>query len=226
MPHLDLELVANASYAILLLSYIMRDILWLRVLSVVSLGLEIPYFFFQPDPLWAGIGWDVAFIAVNVYWIAILVYERRPVHFTAEQKRLWQTALHRLKPRHARALFKLGTTKSLAPNDTVITLGRKMDEVVLIVDGKVKLRINDKTVEELGPGHFLGTPAFMDEDHSFLAITTVVAVEPTRVVTWKHDELQKLLENDNELSMAIEATMGLDLASLVRRAWKREAMAG
>ena len=226
MPHLDLELVANASYAILLASYIMRDILWLRLLTVVSLGFEIPYFFFQPDPLWAGIGWDVAFIAVNVYWIAILVYERRPVHFTPEQKRLWQTALHRLKPRHVRTLFKRGTVKSLAPNDMVVTSGGKMDEVILIADGKVKVRINDKTVEELGPGHFLGTPAFLDEDHDFPAFTTVVAVEPTRIVTWKHGELEKLLENDNELTMAIEATMGLDLVNLVRRAWKREAMTG
>ncbi len=88
MPDIDLQVIANLSYWILLVAYIMRDILWLRVLTVISLGFEIPYFFFQPDLLWDGIGWDIAFIAINAYWIACLVYERRPVHFTAEQKRL------------------------------------------------------------------------------------------------------------------------------------------
>ena len=51
MPNIELETIANVSYALMLASYIMRDILWLRVLTVVSFCFEIPYFYFQPDPL-------------------------------------------------------------------------------------------------------------------------------------------------------------------------------
>ena len=50
MPNIELETIANVSYALMLASYIMRDILWLRVLTVVSFCFEIPYFYFQPDP--------------------------------------------------------------------------------------------------------------------------------------------------------------------------------
>ena len=223
MPYIDLEVVANTSYALLLASYIMRDILWLRVLTVISLLFEIPYFYFQPDPLWAGIGWDGAFIAINVFWITILVFERRPVHFTPEQKRLWETALHRLKPRHARRLFEAGTLKSLAPNETVVTRGGTMDEVALISEGKVKLMIDEKKIEELGPGHFVGVALFLDDQSR--ATTTVIPVENTRVITWKVDELRKLMKKDNELSTAIEATMAVDMVDLTRRAWNREAVA-
>jgi len=225
MPNIDLEVVANTSYAILLVSYIMRDILWLRVLTVVSLSFEIPYFFFQPDPLWDGIGWDVAFIAINAYWIARLAYDRRPVRFTAEQKRLWKTALHRLHPRHARALFKRGTPHSITPNETVFKQGDALDELMLISEGKVELRLNEQKIEELGPGHFIGSANFLERDLDFPAATTIVAVEPTRFITWKQNELRTLIDGDNELSTAIEATLGLDMADLVRRAWNREASA-
>lgn len=223
MPNIDFDVVANTSYAILLVSYLMRDILWLRVLTVISLGFEIPYFYFRQAPLWDGIGWDVAFIAINVYWIARLVFDRRPVRFTAEQKRLWETALHRLHPRHARVLFKRGTPRAIAPNEIVLKQGDMSDELLLIAEGKVELRIHEEKVEELGPGHFIGSASFLERDLDFPMVTTIVAIEPTRVITWKEKELRALIDGDNQLSTAIEATLGLEIADLLKRAWSREA---
>ncbi len=224
MPNIDLEVVANTSYAILLASYIMRDILWLRVLTVISLGFEIPYFYFQLEPLWDGIGWDVAFILINVYWIARLVFERRPVHLTGEQKRLWETALHRLHPRHARALFKRATYKSIAPNEIISAPGDTFDELALISEGKVGLRMDGEEIEELGPGHFVGSAAFLEKDLEFPTVATIFAAEQTRLMTWNKNELRTLIERDNQLSTAVEATVGLDLATLLFRAWHREAL--
>ena len=223
MPDIDLEIVANISYGLLLASYIMRDILWLRVLTVVSLCFEIPYYYFRPDPLWDGIGWDVAFIAINVYWIGRLVYDRRPVHFTADQKRLWEKALHRLHPRHARALFKIGKVKSAAPNETISTHGETLHEVALISEGKVELRIEQKKIEELGPGNFIGTASFLERKLEFPSFATVVATKPTLMITWNKRELRKLADRDHDLRMAIQATMGLEIANLLVKAWKRQA---
>ncbi|WP_421724362.1 Crp/Fnr family transcriptional regulator [Bauldia sp.] len=200
----------------------MRDILWLRVLTVISLGFEIPYFFFQPDPLWDGIGWDVAFIAINAYWIARLLYERRPVHFTDEQKRLYQIALNRLRPRHVRTLFKTGTSRSIAANERIATQGKALDEVVLIVEGKVDIQIDGQKVEEMGEGHFFGTASFLAAPGEHTAFATVVAVEPTRVITWKKEQLHKLIADDNELGLAIEASLGMEIAQLLARSWGRE----
>ena len=224
MPNIDLDVVANTSYAFLLASYIMRDILWLRVLTVVSLGFEVPYFYFQPDPLWDGIGWDAAFILINVYWIGRLAYERRPVNFTADQKRVWETALHRLHPRHARKLFKLAEIKSVAAKETIATRGETLHELSLITEGKAELRLNQQKIEELGPGHFIGSASFLERNQDFPQFGTIVAVEPTRMMTWNKDQLAKLVERDNLLSMAIGATLGLNAANLLYRAWERETL--
>ena len=224
MPNIDLDVIANTSYALLLASYMMRDILWLRVLTVISLGFEVPYFYFQLDPLWDGIGWDTAFILINVYWIGRLAYERRPVNFTADQKRLWETALHRLHPRHARALFKIGKIRSVAAKETIATQGETLDEFALIAEGKVALIVNQQKIEELGPGHFIGSASFLEREQDFPHFTTIVATEPTQLMTWNKTQLAKLVESDNQLSMAIGATLGLDAANLLYRAWKRETL--
>ena len=223
MPDIDLEVVANTSYAILLVSYIMRDILWLRVLTVVSLSFEIPYFYFQAVPLWDGISWDVAFIAINVYWIGRLVYDRRPVRFTDDQKRLWETALRRLHPRHARALFKIGKSRWVAPNEAISEPGETLNEIALISEGKVELKLNQTKVDELGPGNFIGPATFLERNLEFPTVANVVAVEPTLMITWDKNQLRKLVDRDRDLSIAIESTFGLEIMNLLVRAWKRQA---
>lgn len=225
MPNIDLEMIANSSYAILLVSYIMKDILWLRVLTVISLCFEIPYFYFQPDPLWDGISWDMTFIAINAYWIGRLAYDRRPVHFTTNQKHLWQTALHRLHPRHARDLFRIGKIRTVAAGGTVSTQGDTLHELALISDGKVRIILDEKQIEHLGPGHFIGGASFLESDPNFTQFVTIVADGPTSLITWDKRQLKSLVESDNQLSMAIEATLGLDAAHLLYKAWKREASA-
>jgi hypothetical protein len=65
---------ANAIY---LVSYAVRDILWLRVLTVVAAALLIPYYSMQAVPLRAAIEWNIIFIAINCYWVIRLIIERR-----------------------------------------------------------------------------------------------------------------------------------------------------
>ena len=42
--------IANVLY---LVSYLVRDILWLRWLTVIAICTLMPYFYFQAEPLWA-----------------------------------------------------------------------------------------------------------------------------------------------------------------------------
>ena len=66
--------VANA---LLLLGYSMSDVLWLRLLGAASALISIPYFAMQPAPMWLPIGWNVAFIAINLFHSWRLVLRRR-----------------------------------------------------------------------------------------------------------------------------------------------------
>lgn len=104
--------VANAIY---LASYTVRDILWLRVLTVAAATMLIPYYAMQMVPLRMSIGWNVVFIIINCYWIVRLLIERRPVHFTPDEARLRELSFPSLTLREARDLFATARGWTLRP---------------------------------------------------------------------------------------------------------------
>src|ERR1700741_314792 len=82
----------HAANILLLAAYSVRDILWLRLFAVASSLIAIPYFLFQPTPLWAAFGWSVLFTGINVFQSFRLIYERRPVKLTPEEEEVRRLA--------------------------------------------------------------------------------------------------------------------------------------
>ena len=70
-----MEYFINIANILYLLSYFVRDIFWLRVLTVIAASFLTLYFYFQPDPLMTAVCWNLFFIALNVYWVIRLVLE-------------------------------------------------------------------------------------------------------------------------------------------------------
>ena len=52
---LGLDVFVSVGNVIYLLSYSVRDILWLRILAVLGALLLLPYYYLQPEALWAPI---------------------------------------------------------------------------------------------------------------------------------------------------------------------------
>ncbi|MEM8661948.1 MAG: hypothetical protein AAGF35_13775, partial [Pseudomonadota bacterium] len=121
MLGLDILLaIANISY---LASYSMRDILWLRVLTIIGISVLMPYYYLQPSTLWGPIGWNLLFLSINLYWIVRLFLERRPVVFPDEQERLYESTFRNLTRREALRLFELGNWHSVQAGTTLIEQG-------------------------------------------------------------------------------------------------------
>src|SRR5579872_6891701 len=109
--------VVNVLY---LVSYSVRDILWLRALTVVAALLLTPYYYLQAVPLWMPIAWNAVFIAINAYWIVRLILERLPVHLTADEQRLRELAFPSLTPREALNLYKMGIWEDIEPGRSIV----------------------------------------------------------------------------------------------------------
>ena len=74
-----MDYLINIANILYLFSYLVRDILWLRILTVIAASCLIPYFYFRPDPLIIAIYWNLLFTSLNIFWIGRLLIERRPV---------------------------------------------------------------------------------------------------------------------------------------------------
>lgn len=86
--NIQFELLLHVANILYLAAFMVRDILWLRILTVVAAFCLITYFYMRPEPLMPPIYWNLAFTALNVFWIARLLLERRPVNLSPEEQRL------------------------------------------------------------------------------------------------------------------------------------------
>lgn len=56
--------VANVVY---LLSYWVKDVRWLRALTILGIVLLIPYYLVQVRPLWEAAIWNLVFLGINIF---------------------------------------------------------------------------------------------------------------------------------------------------------------
>ncbi|MFA3916118.1 cyclic nucleotide-binding domain-containing protein [Ruegeria hyattellae] len=213
-----LDILVNIANVAYLCSYSVRDIFWLRVLSVIGGALLLPYYYLQAQPLWAALGWNIFFIAINLFWIIRLLAERRPVPFSDEERRLYRLALRNLKERDAFNLFRMGQRASVPNGDSLLQQGQPVNSLMLIVDGEVDVEINGTRVDTLGPGRFLGSTALLSQDENFSAPVTVSTTKPTTAYVWKFDTLNSAFSKNADLQIAIEASLGMEVSRYLRSA--------
>lgn len=71
------EFCIHAANILYLLSFLARDILWLRVLTCCGLVLGIVFFTCKTDPLYGPTVWHVVFLFINGVQIVRLIKDRR-----------------------------------------------------------------------------------------------------------------------------------------------------
>ncbi len=215
---LDLDVLISVANVIYLLSYSVRDILWLRILTVVGATLLLPYYYLQPEPLWAAIAWNLVFIAINIVWIAKLTMDRRPVAFSDDERRLYESALRNMPERDASRLFGRAEWRTVPAGETLQTQGRTVESLALIADGSVRVMLDGELVDTLGTGRFLGAAAYLNRNADAAAPVTITTTAPTRMAVWSMRELQAQLTKDTDLEVAMEASLGLELSRFLQTA--------
>jgi hypothetical protein len=204
--------VANVFFV---LSYLVKDILWLRLLSVLGGVVLLVYYLVMPAPLWAAIGWNLLFFSINMWQIRILLLERRPVVFTPDEMRLHQLSFRALTPREFAKLLTLARWDDVAGVAEIVHHGEALDRVMVIASGRARVDVDGAAVKELGPGRFVGEMSFLT---GAAPNADVVAIDPVRTASWKQTELRAALRGNAELRAAVQMVIGEDLVAKLRPA--------
>ena len=81
------------------LFFLVKDIFWLRIVSILASLFSVFYNFYIPaDPMWLAINWNFVFIAVNLYHIGVILYEKRAVKMDDKNEELYQTLFKEMTP--------------------------------------------------------------------------------------------------------------------------------
>ncbi|HET6584949.1 MAG TPA: cyclic nucleotide-binding domain-containing protein [Nannocystaceae bacterium] len=211
-----MDVLVHVANLLFLGSYSVRDVLWLRLLAVVAFTMLLPYNYYVPNgPLWAPMGWNVLFLAINLAQAWRLVLERRPVRLSFEQQRLHQALFSALRPRQFLALLAAARLDAHARDQIIVEAGRPLERLSLVADGSVRVEVDGTEVAQLGEGRFVGEMSYLTGDPPR---ASVVAAVTCRCVHWPVAALRSFLDANPEIRAVMQNLLGADLARKLRSA--------
>ena len=201
----------TAANVLYLISYSVRDILWLRVLSVVAGTLLIPYYAMQPTPLMDAIRWNVLFISINGYWIVRLMLERRPVQLTPDEARLRTLSFPSLTTREAKNLFSTGAWEDIAVGKSIVQHDNGSGRFSVILRGLADVTHHGTKIADFGEGQFVG----VIDEHAVQIDLDVVVRESAHVMCWSQSKLHSFVATRPDVELALERSTGLEVGHLL-----------
>jgi hypothetical protein len=205
----SIDLLGNIAFILIACSFLVKDILWLRLLSVSASLCSITYNFYAKDtPLWVPIRWNLFFMSLNFYHIIKIIYGKRSIHLSKKEEELYQMSFSQLNLTEYAKLIKIAEWKIISASSEIVHAGQIMDELFMIYSGRVDIIVGDKKVNELRDGQFIGEMSFLSSN---TASATVTAVHPTELVMWKQKNLKELMGRNPSLVYSIQAAMGAQL---------------
>jgi hypothetical protein len=208
------DYLVHFSNILLLVAYSVRDILWLRWFAVAAALTNIPYFLVQADILWPPVLWATVFTAINLYQIAVIYMQRRPVVLSADEQKLYDLAFRVLRPREFLSLMLAGEWRDAAIGQKLLTEGQAAAEICIPIAGTVEVRRHGQPVGTLAPGQIVGTGVVLTGSPSPV---DAAFSAPARYFAWPVNTLRNFLDKRPDLRTTLLQLANRDLANKLER---------
>ena len=209
-----IDYLVHFSNILLLVSYSVRDMLWLRWFAVAAALTNMPYFLLQQTVLWPPILWALVFTAINLYQITRIYLERRPVVLSADEQRLYDLGFRSLRPREFLSLTLVGEWKNATAGEKILAEGEPVSRLCIPISGSAEVRKGGKPVGTLEPGQIVGTALALTGSPSPVEATFTGAA---RYMSWPVPSLRTFIDKRPDLRVALQALFSRDLAEKIER---------
>ena len=209
---MNLAVIAgHLAFGLIAFSFLVKDILYLRLVSIVASLFSVFYNWVIPvEPMWIPIFWNFVFVGLNLYHIAVIIYEKRPVDMTDKEKELYDTMFRNLTPVEFLKITKVAEWVRYDTPLPIIAQGKPVKDLILIYNGTVDVLVNDKKVAELKDGQFVGEMSFLTEKP---ATATCRVEHNAECLVWKQKEFKDLLKRNPSLYYSIQSLLSNQLVS-------------
>jgi len=216
---MHLNALDDLANLIFLGAYLVKDILRLRLLTIVGSLVVIPFYLLQTEPLWTPIMWSGVFISVNAVRAWGIVKERRPVAFTNDEQLLYDKTFSTLSPQQFKRLLAIGEWQDLERGYVLHSIGDPPDSLEAVVRGELEARRHGRVLGHARPGDLAGLASVLSGSPELYDATVT---QPARVVRWRRADLQKFAGADESLTSALRKIAGAALADKLIRAVQDE----
>ena len=209
---MNIALIAgHLAFGLIAFSFLVKDILWLRVVSILASLFSVFYNYFIPvEPMWLAINWNIVFVLVNLYHIAVIIYEKRPIKMEPKDKELYETLFKDLSPVEYLKISKVAQWITYKSGEKIIRQNTPVTDLVLIYNGTVDVAVDHKAVAQLKDGQFVGEMSFLTEKP---ATATCIVKHDTEWLVWKQPEFKELLKRNPSLYYTIQGLLSNKLIS-------------
>lgn len=213
-------IAGHLAFGLIAFSFLVKDILYLRFLSILASLFSVFYNFYIPvEPMWLPIGWNFVFVALNLYHIAVIIYEKRPVQMSPKHKELYETMFNDMTPVEFLKITKIADWTHFKSGEIITQQTHKVPDLNLIYNGTVDVAVDGKKVAELKDGQFIGEMSFLTEKP---ATATCIVKHDSEVLVWKQEQFKELLKRNPSLYFTIQSLLSAQVSSALVSSSKRK----
>ena len=213
-------IAGHLAFGLIAFSFLVKDILWLRLVSVLASLFSIFYNWVIPiEPMWIAIGWNFIFILLNLYHIAVIIYEKRPVQMSPKHKELYETMFKGMTPVEFLKITKIADWVHFKSGEVITQQKHAVETLNLIYNGTVDVAVDSKKVAELKDGQFVGEMSFLTEKP---ATATCITKHDTELLVWKQEQFKELLKRNPSLYFTIQSLLSAQVSSALVSSSKRK----
>jgi Cyclic nucleotide-binding domain len=216
---MHLNALDNMANLIFIGAYLVKDILWLRLLSILGSLVVIPFYLLQSEPLWTPTIWSCVFISIHATRAWGIVKERRPIAFTGDERLLYDKTFSVLSPQQFKRLLAIGEWQDLERGYVLHSTGDPPGSLEAVVRGELEARRHGRVLGHAHPGDLAGLASVLSGSPELYDATVT---KPARVMRWQRADLQKFAGADEGLTSALRKIAAAALADKLIRAIQEE----
>jgi hypothetical protein len=191
-------IAGHLAFGLIAFSFLVKDILWLRVVSILASLFSVFYNYIIPvEPMWLAINWNI-------------VYEKRPIKMAPKDKELYETLFKELSPVEYLKISKVAEWKKYKSGEMIIRQEHLVPDLILIYNGTVDVAVDGEKVAELKDGQFVGEMSFLTEKS---ATADCIVKHNSECLVWKQKEFKELLKRNPSLYYSIQSLLSNQLIS-------------
>ncbi len=204
-----LDILGHTYNVVYVIGFLIKKIIWLRLVMIIAATLEIIYFYYYSDkPLWTNIQWSSAFIAVNLYQLYFLLKERITLKFNEKEKILYKLSFSPMSEIDFKKFIKKAKWNSSYEGTVLVEEGTVLEDLILIYSGIAKVESNENVIAYLGDGNFAGEMSYITKSITNAKVTSISEIE---YLTWNRKDLDKLISSSKEIDESLKTIFNLDL---------------
>ena len=198
---------AHWPYALLVLSMLMRDIVWLRAIAIVA---GVSRIFIRAAILYdpVTVAWETALVLINIGQLLLIWWDKRHTHSNADEALLATTIMPGLSGRAVRRLMRLARWRTVEEGAMLLEEGQAVTDLLFVTDGAARIEKGGVLVAICSRGDFVGEMGFVSGN---VATATVIADRPMRLASFNAAALRAIVADDKDLRHALEASFNRNL---------------